>query len=173
MRKFQQDLYRDPSRGKVAGVCAGIAESFGFETWLVRVAAITMILLSGGMLFFVLYIAAWFILDVKPGSEKKHNKHRRNSRRGYQAAYQDGYQQEQPRQSQQHQTDQKDIDNHIRSHFKSPVSVKEKIWQSGELPAQAFKDISSQFSDLEKRLQNLETYVTSTEYTVANEINRL
>jgi phage shock protein C len=171
MRRFQHDLYRDPSRGKVAGVCAGIAESFGFETWLVRVAAITMILLSGGMLFFVLYIAAWFILDVKPGGEKKHKKHGRNTRRGYQGAYQDGYQ-EQPQKPEQ-QTDQKDIDNHIRSHFKSPVSVKEKIWQAGELPAKAFKDISSQFSDLEKRLQNLETYVTSTEYTVANEINRL
>jgi phage shock protein C len=172
MRKFQHDLYRDPSRGKVAGVCAGIAESFGFETWLVRVAAITMILLSGGMLFFVLYIAAWFILDVKPGSDKADGKHRRNAPRGYQAAYQDGYQ-EQPQKPEQHQTDQKDIDNHIRSKFKSPVSVKEKIWQSGELPAKAFKDISSQFGDLEKRLQNLETYVTSTEYTVANEINRL
>ena len=32
-------LYRIPQSGKIAGVCAGIAEYFNFETWLVRVLA--------------------------------------------------------------------------------------------------------------------------------------
>jgi phage shock protein C len=51
--------------------------------------------------------------------------------------------------------------------------VKEKVWQAGEPPKQAFHDIAGQFGDMEKRLQNLETYVTSTEFTVAREINKL
>ena len=36
-------LYRIPQSGKVAGVCAGIADYFNFETWLVRVAAASKI----------------------------------------------------------------------------------------------------------------------------------
>ena len=51
MRNGKQ-LYRNPENARIAGVCSGVAEYFGLETWLVRI--------------FVAYIAAWFILDKKP-----------------------------------------------------------------------------------------------------------
>ena len=38
-------LYRIPQSGKIAGVCAGIAEYFAIETWLVRVLAVSIFLL--------------------------------------------------------------------------------------------------------------------------------
>ncbi|NRB25695.1 PspC domain-containing protein, partial [Shewanella sp.] len=30
----ERTLYRLPQSGKIAGVCSGIADYFGFETWL-------------------------------------------------------------------------------------------------------------------------------------------
>jgi phage shock protein C len=52
--------------GKVAGVCSGIADYFNFETWLVRVIAVSIFLLGGTGIVFVVYIALWMILDIKP-----------------------------------------------------------------------------------------------------------
>lgn len=58
-------LYRDPERGVVAGVCAGIAEWAGIETKLVRLAAV------GGLIFlfpatFITYCVLAFVLKPKP-----------------------------------------------------------------------------------------------------------
>lgn len=57
-------FYRDPIRGKLAGVCAGIASSTGMETWLVRIIAVSIAITNFG-LFFILYAAAWLLMDKK------------------------------------------------------------------------------------------------------------
>ncbi|QSX34912.1 envelope stress response membrane protein PspC [Shewanella avicenniae] len=62
----KRTLYRNRRAGKVAGVCAGIAEYFNLETWLVRVAVVSIFLLGGSGVVFVAYIALWMILDEKP-----------------------------------------------------------------------------------------------------------
>lgn len=62
----KRSLYRNRRAGKVAGVCAGIAEYFNLETWLVRVAVVSIFLLGGSGVVFVAYIALWMILDEKP-----------------------------------------------------------------------------------------------------------
>lgn len=61
-------LYRIPQSGKIAGVCAGVAEYFAIETWLVRVLAASIFLLGGSGVIFIIYIALWVILDIKPQS---------------------------------------------------------------------------------------------------------
>ena len=53
------------------------------------------------------------------------------------------------------------------------IKVKARVWQSGEPPKQAFHDIRKKFGSLEQQLQSIERYVTSSEYTVAREINKL
>jgi phage shock protein C len=65
MSKRRGELYRIPNQGKIAGVCAGIADYFGWEIWLVRVLMVSGVLFGIPWLVF-LYIAAWFILDKKP-----------------------------------------------------------------------------------------------------------
>jgi phage shock protein C len=60
-----RNLYRNPQRGKIAGVCAGLAEYFGVETWIVRLLAISGLIFAG-FITFTAYIAAWFLLDKKP-----------------------------------------------------------------------------------------------------------
>jgi len=58
-------LYRDPGRGKIFGVCAGIADYFGVDIFLVRLAAVV------GAVFFTMpivgaYLLAALVLKVKP-----------------------------------------------------------------------------------------------------------
>ena len=59
----KRELYKDPERGKLGGVCAGISDYFNMELWLVRILVVSAALLSGGQFIVVAYIAAWFILD--------------------------------------------------------------------------------------------------------------
>ena len=58
-------LYRNPRRGYVAGVCAGIADYFGIEPFLVRLAVLA------GMIFFsvpllIAYVIAALALPPRP-----------------------------------------------------------------------------------------------------------
>ncbi|MEZ8138402.1 PspC domain-containing protein, partial [Vibrio splendidus] len=44
---MSRELYRDPINGKLSGVCAGLANYFGLEVWLVRILVISAALLGG------------------------------------------------------------------------------------------------------------------------------
>ncbi len=61
----KRELLRDDENGKIAGVCAGIADYFGWELWLVRIITVSAFFLGAGGLVFVLYIAAWVVLEKK------------------------------------------------------------------------------------------------------------
>ena len=156
MKSRRGELYRNPAQGKIAGVCAGIADYFGWETWLVRILVVSGVLF--GMPFLILgYIAAWFILDKNPKvqSKKHHAKFQQS----------DGC-------NHSH-------DNTHKSHYREEeqdnesIKVKARVWQSGEPPKQAFHDIRKKFGSLEKKLRVIEQYVTSSEFTVSREINKL
>lgn len=150
--KNRGELYRDTKNGKVAGVCAGLADYFGWETWLVRIVFLSGILLGSGFLF-VVYIAAWFILDKK--KDKLKDKVNPVNASQYAKAS-----------AGVHRTDNSHDDN-------ESIRVKARIWQAGEPPKQAFHDIHNKFKRLEGQLITMERYVTSTEFTVAREINQL
>ena len=74
MTLMKKELYRDPDNGRIAGVCAGVAQYFGLETWLVRILTVTGFFLLAGPFMLVAYVAAWFILDKKPGTVGKKHK---------------------------------------------------------------------------------------------------
>lgn len=155
--KSRGELYRNTSQGKLAGVCAGIADYFGWETWLVRILVVSGVLL-GMQWFVVIYIAAWFILDKKPANAG-------NVSRSGQKGHVGSGQQQTKQTATQHGFDE-DIAN-------ESIKVKSRIWQAGEPPKQAFHDIRRKFKTLELELQVIERYVTSPEFTVSREINKL
>ncbi|OJF67421.1 phage shock protein C [Alteromonas sp. V450] len=148
MRHGKQ-LYRNPQNARIAGVCSGVAEYFGLETWLVRILVVTGFFLLAGPFIFVAYIAAWFILDKRPTHVEaappppvfSKGKGWRNPNAGQ-----------------------------VKS---TKVEVKTKVWQAGEPPKQAFHDIRNRFEKAEERLRKMETYVTSREYQLNKEISRL
>ncbi|MGF1753762.1 envelope stress response membrane protein PspC [Vibrio makurazakiensis] len=63
---MSRELYRDPVNGKVSGVCAGLANYFGLEVWLVRILVISAALLGGSFLVLLAYIAMTFMLEKQP-----------------------------------------------------------------------------------------------------------
>ena len=63
---MSKTLYRDPKNGKLGGVCAGVAEYFGMEIWLVRILTVSAFLLGVGFFVTLAYVAAWLILDKMP-----------------------------------------------------------------------------------------------------------
>jgi phage shock protein C len=138
-------LNRIPEQGKIAGVCAGVAEYINVEVWLVRIIWFSGLILSGGF-FFLAYIVGWFILDKKTPNNIYNDK---NRNKGHWGRF----------------SNEKDIDQ--------SVEVKTKVWQAGDPARQALKDIVRQFDNIENRVQEMESYVTSNEYTLTREINKL
>ena len=72
MAQRSRRLYRDPDRQKIAGVCSGIANYYGVETWVVRCVAVT------GMLFlpsivFPAYWIMYFVMDKPPKDATENN----------------------------------------------------------------------------------------------------
>ena len=112
-------VYRIPQRGMLFGVCAGVAEYFGFELSLTRVA------LAISAFFFPILILAYLLAALIL-----------------------------PRQSEPGERD--------------PVA--------GRVHAQPHDTLSGvryRFRDLEKRLQRLETYVTSSRFKLDKEFRDL
>jgi phage shock protein C len=57
-------LYRSRSNRTLAGVCAGIAEYYGWDPTLVRVAWIVLTLLGGSGV--LLYLIMWLVMPESP-----------------------------------------------------------------------------------------------------------
>lgn len=66
---YRKSLNRLPAKGKVFGVCAGIAEYYGWESWKVRLITIVAAFLTGFWLVFIAYMVAFFVLEPAPGNQ--------------------------------------------------------------------------------------------------------
>ena len=64
-------------------------------------------------------------------------------------------------------------DKSADSIHQDPLEVKFKVWQKGEPPRRALQDLKDRLARVDGRLQEMERYVTSTEFTVSREINKL
>jgi phage shock protein C len=58
-------LYRGPGR-VLGGVCSGIAAYFGWRTWIVRVAALILLVMFTAPAL-IAYLGAWLLLRPRPG----------------------------------------------------------------------------------------------------------
>ena len=63
-------LYRDAKRGKICGVCGGIARYYGLETWIVRILAVTGLIFLNWVVF-VAYLVAALILGREPETAER------------------------------------------------------------------------------------------------------
>ncbi|WP_394144675.1 envelope stress response membrane protein PspC [Vibrio atypicus] len=64
----KRELYRDTANGKISGVCAGLANYFGIEVWLVRILVISAALLGGSFLVLLAYVAMTLMLEKQPAN---------------------------------------------------------------------------------------------------------
>lgn len=146
MRKEKKkQLYRIPEKAKVAGVCAGLAEYYGAENWFFRIVFVTGLVLSGSV-FFIAYVALWLVLDEKYSGNAKDSRFDKQD------------------------TSRDDCSN---NDIDSSVELKTRFWQSGQPAPRALKAIDKQFEQIEARVQKVESYVTSNEFKLKQEINKL
>jgi phage shock protein C len=64
---YNRNLYRSSDNGWIAGVCAGLAESYGQPVWLARIIFLTLFLFSGSLAV-LLYLAGIVLLDRRQGA---------------------------------------------------------------------------------------------------------
>ena len=118
-------FYLDKKNGKVMGVCAGIADYTGFDVTLVRIMMVAAILMGGGALIPVYFIAGW-IADDQP----------------------------------------RELAIEDREH--------QKFWQGvRQSPTRSARDIRSRMRDIDRRLADIESYVTTENRSLAREIEQL
>ncbi len=143
-------LYKNPDDAKVCGVCSGIAEYFDFEVWVVRIITISLLLLGAfNGIIILAYFILCFVLDPKPGSKSTKGCFGR-SKRKRSKKNEDIEQNDKPYQS----------------------SVKD-VWKSGASPSDTLESIESKFSKAEKKLQIMESFVTSKQFELQREFNRM
>lgn len=56
----QRRLHRSRSNRMIAGICGGLAETYGWDATLLRIAFVVSCLLPGPQ--FLIYLIAWFII---------------------------------------------------------------------------------------------------------------
>jgi phage shock protein C len=61
---MEKRLYRSRNDRKVAGVCAGIAEYYGWDPTMVRVGWVILTLLGGSGI--LLYLIMWLVMPEAP-----------------------------------------------------------------------------------------------------------
>ncbi len=126
-----RELYRDPVNGKIGGVCAGFANYFGLEVWVVRILVISAGLLGGGFLIVLAYAALMLMLEKQP------------------------YQYQQTVKSQREHT------------------LKSKPWEQGQTADALLNTLNEDLTKVEKRVRNMEAYVTSEAFKVNREFSKL
>ena len=60
--KTRKELFRDMKRGKIAGVCAGLAQYFGMDISLMRIIWILVFIFSVGFVSVVAYVILWVVV---------------------------------------------------------------------------------------------------------------
>ncbi|HEV2681054.1 MAG TPA: PspC domain-containing protein [Rhodanobacter sp.] len=61
---MEKRLYRSRNDRKLAGVCGGIAEYYGWDPTMVRVAWIVLTLLGGSGI--LIYLIMWLVMPESP-----------------------------------------------------------------------------------------------------------
>lgn len=138
---MEKVLCRDTAKGKIFGICAGLANHLGWELWLVRIVMFSGLVLQANI-FLIGYIVAYFILDPCPSTN--------NNIVGGEVS----------------KTDQDSGATHV-------PTLKEQVWQAGESSTIVLNELEKSFDMLETRIQSVEKVVTSKEFSLHTEFNKL
>ena len=60
-RGWGMGLYRNRAEGWIGGVCAGLAAHWDVPNWVIRLAAVALLMFTGAPAFW-LYVLAWFAI---------------------------------------------------------------------------------------------------------------
>lgn len=60
------NLYRDPARGRIAGVCAGLGEYFDLGAGLVRILFVVLVFVTTPVIAVLIYAILAVVMPARP-----------------------------------------------------------------------------------------------------------
>lgn len=139
-----QRMRRQPGRGWIAGVCAGLADFLDWNVRVIRLLFIAGFVLGGFFPAGVIYLVLWYLMEPEYGNGRVPEgwrRHRRHRRHGHWRADQADTQA--PQQDERYATSA------------SPTELKVR------------------FARLEERLRDMEACVASNEFELRRELRKL
>lgn len=144
-------LYRDPSREKIVGVCAGIARYYGVEPWVVRCVAVTGLLFFPTIVFPAYWIA-YFVMEKPPGLDGDGSDRRRTRR-----------------QRGRHAGGRYEEAEEARFDHRSPAQELGPRLS----PRYSLRNVQADLTEVELRLRRMESHVTSGRYELQRELHKI
>ncbi|MCZ6830193.1 MAG: PspC domain-containing protein [Gammaproteobacteria bacterium] len=139
------NLYRNTRAGKCCGVCAGLADHWEVEHWVIRLAAVILFLVAGPLVFWA-YIAGWILLAPRP----RRSDYRREE---YIVA----------------EDENVEMEYDERHHAYRP----RKMFRYGESTSVRLQKARERLDAALRRVEDMESYVTSRQYELNNEFSKL
>jgi phage shock protein C len=142
------NLYRNTRDGKIAGVCAGLADHFEVEHWVVRLLAVVAFLFTGSLAFWA-YVTGWVLLAP------------RRRATDYGSRYDDL------------DPDLEDVEVEMEYDERYHTRRPRKILHYGESTSVRLTRARERLDAALRRVEDMETYVTSRQYKLNKEFSRL
>ncbi|MEK9868637.1 MAG: PspC domain-containing protein [Gammaproteobacteria bacterium] len=153
-------LYRDRERKKVCGVCAGVADYFGRPAWEIRLYTVLGLFFLPSLVvpaYFIMY----FLMDDKPYYRRVTDRVDEDLEANHDGALDEG----------------PSSRSHNQESKTKQESAMKKSKSRGVEPRmnndQAMSVAKEKFSDIEQRLRQMETHVTSSRFELQREIKKI
>ena len=141
------NLYRNTREGRIAGVAAGLADHFDVAPWVVRLLWIAAFLFTGTLALWA-YLAAWILLAPRPV--------RRDS---------DGRYHSEP----EYEDVEVEMEYDERRHYYRP----RKVFRYSDSSTVRLKRARERLDAALRRVEDMESYVTSRQFELNKEFSRL
>ncbi len=141
------NLYRNTREGKIAGVAAGLADHWDIAPWVVRLMCVGAFLFTGTLALWV-YIGAWILMAPRPSR--------------YDA-------QGRPSEELEYEAVDVEMEYDERHHDYRP----RKVFRYSESSSVRLKRARERLDAALRRVEDMESYVTSRQYELNKEFSRL
>lgn len=141
------NLYRNTRKSRVAGVCAGLADHWDIAHWVMRLIWIGAFLFTGTLALWI-YLGAWILMAPRPT--------RRSS---------DDYSDEEP----EYEDVEIEMEYDERYHDYRP----RKVFRYSDSGTVRLERARERLDAALRRVESMETYVTSRRYNLNKEFSRL
>ncbi|GAB3271420.1 PspC domain-containing protein [Parahaliea aestuarii] len=141
------NLYRNTRQGKIAGVAAGLADHWDVAHWVVRLLWVGAFLFTGTLALWV-YLGAWLLLSPRP-----------SGRWGEDPAFADD------------PSDDPDLEMEYDERYQHYRP--RKVFQYSEPSNVRLQRARERLDAALKRVEDMESYVTSRQYELNREFSRL
>lgn len=146
------NLYRNRDKGRVGGVCAGLADHWEVEAWTIRLAAVVLFLFTGTLALWG-YVAAWVLMAPRRRSRDR-------------ARDTDARWSQDESMARAAEAEYVEMEYDERHHDYRP----RKLFRYSQSPSVRLQRARDRLNDAVQRVENMESYVTSRQFRLNRDI---